>query len=106
MTSQILKNDTTEPKSKASLLHHCSITFSSLLDHCFFQMVLCHQQMHNHTSNALQKDKISSMTSQNLANDIKEPKSKASLLHHCHITVSSLFDHYFLSNGLVSPADA
>jgi hypothetical protein len=62
--------------------------------------------MHNHTSNALQKDKISSMTSQNLANDIKEPKSKASLLHHCHITVSSLFDHYFLSNGLVSPADA
>jgi hypothetical protein len=84
MTLQILENETKEPKSKASLLHHCSITVSSL---CFFQMVLCHQQMHHHTSNALNKDTISSMTSQNLANDIKEPKSKASLFHHCLITV-------------------
>jgi hypothetical protein len=87
MTSQILENETKEPKSMASLFDHCSITVSSLLDLCFFQMVLCHQQMHHHTSNALKKDKISLLSSQNLANDIEELKSKASLFHHCLITV-------------------
>jgi hypothetical protein len=43
------------------------------------------------------------MISQKLENDIKEPKSQASLFHHCSITVASLFRHCFFSNGLVSP---
>jgi hypothetical protein len=75
--------------------HHCSITVSSLFNLNFCQMVLCHQQMHNHTPKELQKDRIRSMTSQKLENDKKEPKSKASLFHHCLITVRSLFRHCF-----------
>jgi hypothetical protein len=63
-----------------------------------------------HTPKALQKDKIWSMTSQKLENDIEEPKSKAqkrarikgmtvvSLSHHCWgITVASLFHHCLIT---------
>jgi hypothetical protein len=110
--------------------HHCCITVSSLFDHCICKFVLCHQQMHNYTShalqnnkidqwnlktlkmtsNALQKDTISSMTSQKLENNVIKLKSTASLFHHCHITAPSLSHHclitvwsLFLSKDLVSP---
>jgi hypothetical protein len=100
MTSQKLENDIKELKSKASLFDHCCITVSSLFDHWFCQKVKFYYQISNHTRKALIKDKIWSMTSQKLENDIKELKSKASLFHHCCINVSSLFDHCFCQKVL------
>jgi hypothetical protein len=108
MTSHNRENDINLLKSKASLFDHCCITVSSLLDHCYFQMVLFHQQIFNHTSNALLKDKLWSITSQKLENDIKELKSKESPFDHCCITVLSLLDHFLItvfSNGLLLQKD-
>jgi hypothetical protein len=78
-----------EPKSKASLFDHCLITVPSLSHHW--------SCVTKHTPQALQKDKIWSMTCLNLANHINLLKWKASLLHHRSITVSSLFDHCLIT---------
>jgi hypothetical protein len=73
-----------------SLSHHCLITVWSLI---LAVGLVCIHQINYHTSNTLQKEKIQWMTSQKLANDMKELKSKGCTVRLLtnQITVWSLF---------------
>jgi hypothetical protein len=97
MTIQKLDNDIKVLKSKASLFDHCCITVPSLSHHCLITVFVKRSYVTKHTPKALQMDKIWSLTSQNLENDVIKLKSKASLFHHCHITVPSLSHHCLIT---------